>query len=341
MSDETARATGASRLALVITTTLLGGMIAAVGVIGSNALEPKLTDAAQSALRDAGITGVDLRFDGREAFLVSAGASPAQLAAAERVVEAVDGVRWATIVRADPSATQPTLTVQHDADGNAIVSGLVGTAAEASVIQDAAVAAFGPGTVAEVTVEGGVAVAQWSGSVSSLFAALAQVDQIDFLLTADGAHLAGEAVDPAAATEQAETALAGIPLVSTLVQAGPSIEESAAINGTVIRFVADSVTLDATARSQIADLAAALRRFSTIGVALTGHIAIRVGTEDDAIAFSAQRAQAVADALIADGIGAERIEVVGAGSSQPAGDNATESGAAANRRVTVLIMEGT
>ena len=35
-----------------------------------------------------------------------------------------------------------------------------------------------------------------------------------------------------------------------------------------------------------------------------------------------------------------RIELAGAGSSQPVGDNATADGAAANRRVTVLIMEG-
>ena len=69
-------------------------------------------------------------------------------------------------------------------------------------------------------------------------------------------------------------------------------------------------------------------------------IAIPVGTEDDAIAFSLQRAQAVADALIADGIAPERIALAGAGSSQPVGDNATAEGAAANRRVTVLIMEG-
>jgi outer membrane protein OmpA-like peptidoglycan-associated protein len=100
------------------------------------------------------------------------------------------------------------------------------------------------------------------------------------------------------------------------------------------------VTLDETARVKLAGLADALRRFPTIAVTLTGHIAIPVGTEADAIAFSRQRAQAVADALIADGIEASRIETDGAGSSQPVGDNATEAGAASNRRVTVLIMEG-
>ena len=339
MDEERERVTTPPRLAMIITATLLGGMIAAVGVIGANALEPPLAHAAESALDQAGISGVAVRFDGREAFLTPAGATAGQLQDAKRVVEAIDGVRWATIVRADSSAPPPTLVVLQNSDGDVIVNGLAGTAAEASAIQDAAQSAFGPGTVAEVTVQDGAAVPSWSGSEPELFAALVQVSRIEFALDADGAHVAGEAADPAAVVEQLEAALGTIPLVSTLQQAGPTDEEAAAIDGTVIRFVADSVTLDATARSQVAGLADALRRFPTIGVTLTGHIAIPVSTEADAVAFSRQRAQSVADALIADGIDAERIDIVGAGSSQPVGDNSTQAGAAANRRVTVLIME--
>ncbi|MEO8262896.1 MAG: OmpA family protein [Pseudolysinimonas sp.] len=341
MSDgDRARATTPPRLAMIIAATLLGGMIAAVGVVGANALEPRLTLAAETALGQAGITGVDVRFDGREAFLTSAGATPAQLVEAESVVESVEGVRWATVAQAAPSAPAPTIGVLEDADGNVTVSGTAGTAAEASAIQDAAQSSFGPGTIAEITVTDGVAVPSWSGSEAELFAALVQVDHLDFMLDTDGATLAGDAADPVAVTAQVEAALDPIPLVSTLVQAGPSPDEAAVINTTVIRFVADSVTLDATARQQVADLADALRRFPTVGVELTGHIAIPVGTEADAVAFSRQRAQAVADALVTDGIAADRIAIEGAGSSRPVGDNATADGAAANRRVTVLIMEG-
>jgi outer membrane protein OmpA-like peptidoglycan-associated protein len=312
-------------------------MMAAVGIVGANSLEAPLTAAAQDALRDAGITGVDVRFDGREAYLTPSGATAAQLADAERVVGSVDGVRWVTVGRADPSAPQANLNVMLGTDGEVVVNGLAGTASEASAIQDAAQAAFGPGTVAEITVRDGVAIPAWTGTEPDLFAALAQVAEVQFLLTAEGASIAGEAADPVGVAQQLQTLLGPIPLTSTVTQAGPTDDERAAIDGTVIRFTADSVTLDKAARTKVAELADALRRFPTIGVTLTGHIAIPVGTEAAAIAFSTQRAQAVAEALIADGIDADRIEVVGAGSSQPVGDNSTPAGAAANRRVTVLI----
>jgi OOP family OmpA-OmpF porin len=340
VSDDRARATTPPRLGVIITATLLGGMIAAVGLIGSDALEPKLTEAAEIALRDAGLSRVDVRFDGREAFLSSTGATPAQLAQAERVVEAVAGVRWAVIEQPE-EIPAPTLTVTQGADGVVTVTGTVGTAAQASALQDAAVAAFGPGTVAEVAVVDGVPTASWTQNAGDLFAGLAQVGDLDFGIDADGAMLTGASADPAAAEQTIAASVAPLPLTAALQQSGPTPDEAAVINGTIIRFTADSVTLDAEARQKAAELADALRRFPEIGVTLTGHIAIPVGTEDDAIAFSLRRAQAVADALVADGIAADRIELAGAGSSQPVGDNATADGAAANRRVTVLIMEGT
>jgi outer membrane protein OmpA-like peptidoglycan-associated protein len=325
---------------VIITATLLGGMIAAVGLIGSDSLEPELTAAAETALHDAGISRVDVRFDGREAVLTSTGATPAQLAQAERVVEAVAGVRWATIEQPE-EVPAPTLTVTQGADGVVTVTGTVGSAAQASALQDAAVAAFGPGTVAEVNVVDGVPTASWTQNAGDLFAGLAQIGELDFGIDADGAMLTGASADPAAAEQAVSAAVAPLPLTVALQQSGPTPEEAAVINGTIIRFAPDSVTLDAEARQKAADLADALRRFPDIGVTLTGHIAIPVGTEDDAIAFSLRRAQAVADALVADGIAADRIELAGAGSSQPVGDNGTAEGAAANRRVTVLIMEGT
>ena len=95
---------GPRRMAVIVTSTLLGGMIAAVGVIGSEALEPQLTENARAALDDAGFTTVDVRFDGREAFLSSLTTSSGRLAAADRVVEQLEGVRWATVVSdSDPA----------------------------------------------------------------------------------------------------------------------------------------------------------------------------------------------------------------------------------------------
>ncbi|CAN5458064.1 OmpA family protein [soil metagenome] len=231
------RATPARRVALVAVASVLGGMIAAGGVIGSEALEPRLTASARQALRDEGVSGIQVRFDGREAFLSSEGASAAELTRAESIVEAIAGVRWATIVE-PPVGTTPAPT-------------------------------------------------------------------------------------------------------PTPTSTGPTPEDIVAIDGTVILFAADSVTIDAAAGAAVHDLAELLRRYPDVEVDITGHVAIPVGTEADAVAFSVRRAQAVADALTADGIAAARLHVAGAGSSQPVADNSTDAGAAANRRATVLIMEGT
>jgi OOP family OmpA-OmpF porin len=335
--DERARITTPPRLAVIITSTLLGGMIAAVAVIGSAAVEEPLTTAARDALRSAGITGVSVRFDGREAWLSGGGLSDTELASAARVVASIDGVRWAQVDHAREATPRATLTVDDDPAGGFVVSGVTGTAEEASAIQEAARAAFGPGTTATITVRDGVAVPTWSTSVPALFSALAQVDRLAFALDATGARITGATPDPARVSALIEAALGGLPLVAALEPSGPSPEQAAAIDGTVIRFAADSVTLDGAARAQVLRLADALRPFPELGVTLTGHVAIPVGTEADAIAFSVRRAQSVADALIDDGIDPARIDVVGAGSSQPVGDNATPAGAAANRRVTVII----
>ncbi len=54
--------------------------------------------------------------------------------------------------------------------------------------------------------------------------------------------------------------------------------------------------------------------------------------------LSEQRARAVADALIAAGVPAERLAARGFGSNRPVGDNSTEAGRAANRRIGYEVM---
>lgn len=54
-------------------------------------------------------------------------------------------------------------------------------------------------------------------------------------------------------------------------------------------------------------------------------------------ALSQQRANAVQDALVSAGLPAARVEAVGRGADQPVGDNRSEAGRAANRRVEVIV----
>ena len=108
---------------------------------------------------------------------------------------------------------------------------------------------------------------------------------------------------------------------------------------TDVLFAADSVTLDDAALTQLSQVAALLTDRPDLRLTVTGHIAIATGTEAEAIAFSEVRAQAVVDELLRRGAKPDQLTVVGAGSGDAVGDNATPEGAAANRRVTFTIQE--
>lgn len=56
-------------------------------------------------------------------------------------------------------------------------------------------------------------------------------------------------------------------------------------------------------------------------------------------ALSEARAQAVSDFLTAQGVPAERVQVVGKGASSPIASNATTSGRAQNRRVEIVLQQ--
>lgn len=56
-------------------------------------------------------------------------------------------------------------------------------------------------------------------------------------------------------------------------------------------------------------------------------------------ALSLQRAKSVRQALVASGVAANRISVVGAGAANPVASNASASGRARNRRVVVILQD--
>ncbi|MBT8078321.1 MAG: OmpA family protein [Gammaproteobacteria bacterium] len=67
-------------------------------------------------------------------------------------------------------------------------------------------------------------------------------------------------------------------------------------------------------------------------ILVTGH-SDAAGNEEQNIALSAARAQAVVAALVERGVAAERLQALGAGSARPVADNSTASGRRRNRRI--------
>jgi len=106
-----------------------------------------------------------------------------------------------------------------------------------------------------------------------------------------------------------------------------------------IQFLADSAEIPDSERVKLDEIAEILRAIPGRPIRITGHTAL-AGTPEGRLLVSAERAQAVADHMIALGVRAPgEIETAGYGSERPIASNATAEGMALNRRVEITILE--
>jgi outer membrane protein OmpA-like peptidoglycan-associated protein len=103
-----------------------------------------------------------------------------------------------------------------------------------------------------------------------------------------------------------------------------------------LSFEVGSAQLSTNARAALAEVARVLVDYRFTIVSVEGHTD-NSGDADENLELSAQRAAAVARHFVASGVEPERLVVVGRGSVRPIGDNATEVGREANRRVVLRI----
>jgi len=81
-----------------------------------------------------------------------------------------------------------------------------------------------------------------------------------------------------------------------------------------------------------------LKNNSGINIEIEGHTD-NVGNPDDLLKLSIDRARAIKDKLVSQGIEAERINAIGSGSNKPITDNSDEAKRKINRRVEIRITE--
>ena len=106
--------------------------------------------------------------------------------------------------------------------------------------------------------------------------------------------------------------------------------------GTDVLFDSGQATLQPGARAKLQELAGVMARYPKTVVTIVGHTDSRGGDElNDRL--SKDRARAVADELVADGVTPNRIITRGAGASQPIANNATPEGRQENRRVDITV----
>ncbi|MGI4739456.1 MAG: OmpA family protein [Janthinobacterium lividum] len=104
-----------------------------------------------------------------------------------------------------------------------------------------------------------------------------------------------------------------------------------------ILFDTNSSALRPASQADISKLAATLQKYPDTNVLVEGHTD-NTGTDAINQPLSEQRAQSVANGLTAQSVASSRITTKGLGSSEPVGDNSTEAGKQANRRVEVAIF---
>ncbi|MDG2051117.1 MAG: OmpA family protein [Myxococcota bacterium] len=102
-------------------------------------------------------------------------------------------------------------------------------------------------------------------------------------------------------------------------------------------FATGSAKLKPTALAELKAAAEVLEANPAIKIRVEGHTD-STGSAAINDRLSGQRADAVREQLIQDGVSADRIQAQGFGSSRPVGSNATAAGRAANRRVDIAIL---
>lgn len=107
---------------------------------------------------------------------------------------------------------------------------------------------------------------------------------------------------------------------------------------TDLMFDVDRSELKPGAMSEIQRIAEALNSAPNRLVRIEGH-ADSTGSEAHNLDLSKRRADAVAAALIADGVSASRITSQGFGDSMPVATNDTQAGRQQNRRVEIIVQQ--
>ena len=104
-----------------------------------------------------------------------------------------------------------------------------------------------------------------------------------------------------------------------------------------LNFATDSATLPSEAQTTVGSLAQILAAYPKAKVQLNGY-ADSTGTDPHNVQLGAARADAVAKALEAQGVGADRIKTATGGASKPVDTNATSRGRAENRRTELTVL---
>jgi len=105
-----------------------------------------------------------------------------------------------------------------------------------------------------------------------------------------------------------------------------------------LQFDPGSARLSPISKPQLEQLAAVLKAYRTVLISVAGHTD-NAGDPSANLRLSAQRAAAVKQALVGQGVAPARVTDEGFGSERPIASNDTENGRAKNRRVELVVVK--
>ena len=105
-----------------------------------------------------------------------------------------------------------------------------------------------------------------------------------------------------------------------------------------LQFDPGSARLSPVSKPQLEQLAAVLKAYRTVLISVAGHTD-NSGDPSANLRLSAQRAAAVKEALVGQGVAAARVTDEGFGSERPIASNDTEDGRTKNRRVELVVVK--
>jgi OOP family OmpA-OmpF porin len=215
---------------------------------------------------------------------------------------------------------------------DAIVTGASGVHGSGSVINDIVVGAE-------------VAAPPYLSSLPAIFGAIEGLNPWRFTLDGGRADLTGLAVSETAAAETAsrlEIVFAGTGLTldnrAAVDPAAVATVLTDLLKGTAT-FRVGSAELSQDAMSLLDEAVEILADNTATVLTVEGHTD-DVGSDEDNLALSEARAQAVVDYLVAGGIDAARLTAIGYGESRPIADNDTAEGRSENRRIQFVVEGG-
>ncbi len=246
-----------------------------------------------------------------------------------------------------PALSFAPLSVVRNGNDVTLSGDLPDGAARASLL-DSLKGAFGPGVnlIDKTDLKPGVNTPDPS-SLGAVFKAAAPISGFNFKLDGDTVTLTGTAASDqvkAAVADAVKIAWPNMKIANEIQVTAPGAggacanlaADVAGLLQTPINFDTDSYTLSASDRQELTQVADRLKSCSNANVAVSGYTD-DTGNDATNVPLSNNRAKAVVDFLVSNGVPGDHVSSRGLGAADPVASNDTPDGRAQNRRVVIVI----